>query len=233
VVPPGEGCIDLLVHVPVPPPPHHHHQQSCTLCGAAQVHNLTAALSINHNWFQAQHLPTVWAALERDWRDVESRIADCRPTRVGAEEGDACVDEEWCGRVQGVLRASSCLNVDGLLAACHLYGLRCLAAVAVGDEVHEDGACVGGAVDVRKEHLRTIPAGRARTDAAHLCGVLERALAHPYVRDRTRKDVAACCVRAAAACGLPAAMVAAAYGEWTGAHLRDLHAALAAVASRS
>jgi hypothetical protein len=181
------------------------------------VHNLTAALSINHNWFQARHLHAAWDALERDWAQVRARISDCRGT--GEEAA-------WQAEVQRVLLASSCINVDGLLAACHLHALRCMAAstpVAGGDE----GACAEGARDVRGAHRSAIPRARAREDGLHVAAVLDRALAHVYVASKGgARDVPACCASAAAECGLPPEHVAAAYGAWDGATLREMAARL-------
>lgn len=67
-----------------------------------QVHNIdNIVLSINHNWFNASTLPSVWAFLQRELAAVRAAIADCRSV-----SDSSVYDDEWEWTCQKVMRAN-------------------------------------------------------------------------------------------------------------------------------
>lgn len=87
-----------------------------------QVRNETAAISVNHNWFNGCNVWHIWRAMLAELVRVRVEIDDCRAM------------EDWHGQCQLVLRASHGMDVRGLMEilACvaqrRLDALRCDAA---------------------------------------------------------------------------------------------------------
>jgi hypothetical protein len=81
-------------------PPGWHHQ----------VHNITHALSINHNWFGATSIVQVWLFIKREWERVRRSIHDCRTTGTGGQ-----LDVKWEHEVQTLLRHNCSFCVDDVI----------------------------------------------------------------------------------------------------------------------
>lgn len=84
-----------------------------------QVHNLTDAISINHNWFNAYNVHHVWRLLQDDLRRVCGELEDCRAVleRCG----------EWSDTCESMLRANSGFSMADF---AHLIVRRLDAAAA-------------------------------------------------------------------------------------------------------
>jgi hypothetical protein len=79
------------------------------------VVNVGVTLSINHNWFEAGALPTVWRYLDTEARATAAELEACSADvkRRGGESS------EFFWLCERVLRASSRLNVSDFVAMCH------------------------------------------------------------------------------------------------------------------
>lgn len=71
-----------------------------------QVINLEDTISINHNWFNASNIDTVYSVLCGALRDVEAELADIRAEMK---------EEEWVRTCQKVLKANHGMNFDDFL----------------------------------------------------------------------------------------------------------------------
>eukprot|EP00941_MAST-03F_sp_MAST-3F-sp1_P003752 g3752.t1 len=67
-----------------------------------QVHNLTDAISINHNWFDTHAAPRIWKFLKKEMELVKLEIEHCRNSFV--------TEEEWQSHCQLLLKSNSGLN---------------------------------------------------------------------------------------------------------------------------
>ena len=75
-----------------------------------QVKNVKGAISINHNWFNATNIKTIWKILNDELEKVKEEIKDCRST---------CSNEkEWIDMCQNLLRASHGMNIADFLHIC-------------------------------------------------------------------------------------------------------------------
>lgn len=75
-----------------------------------QVKNIESTISINHNWFNATNVMTIWNILRDELKKVESEILDCKAT---------CEDaREWNDMCQNLLRSSHGMNVKDFVHLC-------------------------------------------------------------------------------------------------------------------
>ena len=79
------------------------------------VVNFGVTLSINHNWFEAGALPTVWRYLDTEARATAAELEACS-TDVKRRGGES---SEFFWLCERVLRASARLNVSDFVAMCH------------------------------------------------------------------------------------------------------------------
>ena len=75
-----------------------------------QVKNIKGAISINHNWFNATNIKTIWKILNDELEKVKEEIKDCRST--------CCNEKEWIDMCQNLLRASHGMNIADFLHIC-------------------------------------------------------------------------------------------------------------------
>ena len=75
-----------------------------------QVKNVQGTISINHNWFNATNISTIWNILQDELKKVKEEIKDCKST---------CNNEkEWSDMCQNLLRASHGMNTADFLRIC-------------------------------------------------------------------------------------------------------------------
>ena len=74
-----------------------------------QVKNIESTISINHNWFNATNVMTIWNILQNELKNVEAEISDCKA---------GCKNEEWNHMCQKLLRSSHGMNVEDFIHLC-------------------------------------------------------------------------------------------------------------------
>lgn len=82
-----------------------------------QVRNETAAVSINHNWFNGCNVWHIWRTLLKELGRVRVEIADCRDM------------DDWHGQCQLLLRTSHGMDVRGLMEILACVARRRLQAM--------------------------------------------------------------------------------------------------------
>lgn len=120
----GARCIEIIQHagetVFVPSGWHH------------QVWNLNDTISVNHNWFNACNVYSVWTALCRNLSDVRKEIDDCRDM----------IDFE--GHCQLMLRSLFGMNFESFFDILKCVTENRLRVIASGEDVEVNGIRLGG-----------------------------------------------------------------------------------------
>ncbi|XP_060652223.1 2-oxoglutarate and iron-dependent oxygenase JMJD4 homolog [Drosophila nasuta] len=87
-----------------------------------QVWNVSDTISVNHNWFNACNVATVWRNLLSNWKAVCNEIADCQQM------------DNFEAHCQTMLRASFGINYLDFVELLEFIATRRLAAAALKDQ---------------------------------------------------------------------------------------------------
>ena len=94
-----------------------------------QVTNIEGTISINHNWFNATNINTVWNILQNELKKVEAEISDCKP---GCKE-----EQEWRDMCQSLLRNSHGMNIEDFINLCTFIAKRRIEILSNVDNIVE------------------------------------------------------------------------------------------------
>ena len=146
-----------------------------------QVRNVRSTISINHNWFNATNIETIWKVLRDELIKVKVEISDCRSSCKS--------EEEWGEMCQNLLRSSHGMNTVDFLYLCNYIKKKRISAleslgtteklrcnIGIKHTLYDLRALKKVLVSIGKEYFSYLNSGSLSLDKEHVIESINKIL---------------------------------------------------------